>query len=265
MPVLYTNNSNDRFLGILAGLIAAVIWGLWPVITRFGVTTSFTADEIVVVRFLFAGIVLLPYYIREKVHQKLSVWRSFVISSSAGAAYVYVSSLGLKYVPAGHLGIVETGTMLALSALGGVIFLKEQKTLKQAVGYLIVLSGMLIINWQSLQSTNADTVRGDLLLVAGGVLWAAYTLLAKKWEISAWNAVSTVSVWSLFVWTPLAIIFGDVSFTSNQIAPWFMQGVGQGIVTAVLGLWFYSVAVNKLGARSLRYRNGVGIILVLNE
>ena len=29
---------------------------------------------------------------------------------------------------------------------------------------------------------------------------------------------------------------------------WLAQGIGQGIVTAVLGLWLYTVAVQNLGA-----------------
>ncbi len=246
--IQYTASSRHRLTGIISGLIAATIWGLWPVITRFGVTTQFTPDEIVVVRFLFAGIVLLPYYFKNKVYRRVGILPSLLISTGAGAVYVYVSSLGLKYVPAGHLGVVETGTMLALSALGGVIFLKERKTIGQITGYFIVFSGMLLISWQSLQSTNTDSIRGDLLLVLGGILWALYTLLTKKWEISAWDAVATVAVWSLAIWVPLLILYGNVNYSLDHTIPWIMQGIGQGIIAAVLGLWFYSIAVNNLGA-----------------
>ncbi len=235
--------------GILAGIFAAVIWGLWPVLTRFGVTSNFSAEEIVAVRFVFAGVILLPYYFRKQLWKRISPFRSIVISSGAGAIYVYVSALGLKYVPAGHLGIVETGTMLILSAFGGYIFLNEKKTIIQVLGYVVIFGGLALISWQSFSiETTSQFLYGDLLLVFGGVLWASYTVLSNKWKLVSWDAVAAVSVWSLLIWVPLIIIFGDVDISMNNAGAWLAQGIGQGVVTAVLGLWLYTVAVHHLGA-----------------
>ena len=244
-----TPDSGQQFLiGISAGICAAIIWGLWPVITRFGVTTDFSAEEIVAVRFVFAGLLLLPYYVKRKVYQRISPIRSIIIASGAGAIYVYVSALGLKFVPAGHLGVVETGTMLVLSALGGYFILNERKSILQVLGYGFVFAGMLIVNWQSFNDATSSVILGDLLLVLGGVLWAIYTVLSNKWSLNAWDAVATVSVWSLLTWVPLIFLFGSVNITQNNIGIWLIQGVSQGVVTAILGLWLYSLAVLKLGA-----------------
>ena len=243
------NQSGDRLLlGAGCGVAAAVIWGLWPVVTRFGVTTDFSPEAIVASRFVFAGLLLLPWYIRQRVYERVSVFRSVVLSTAAGAVYVYVSALGLRFVPAGHLGVVETGTMLALSALGGFLFLNEKKGWLQAAGYLLVFSGMLTVNWQSLAFAGGDSVRGDLLLVLGGVLWAVYTLFIKHWGIGSWDAVASVSVWSLVIWVPAIWVFGDAGLARETAAAWLFQGVTQGVVTAVLGLWLYSQAVRYLGA-----------------
>ena len=244
-----TDQSGDNLLlGAVCGVAAAVIWGLWPVVTRFGVTTDFSAEAIVASRFAFAGLLLLPWYIRQRVYERVSITRSVILSTAAGAVYVYVSALGLKFVPAGHLGVVETGTMLALSALGGFLFLNERKGWLQVAGYLLVFAGMLTVNWQSLAFAGGDSIRGDLLLVLGGVLWAAYTLLIKHWGVSSWDAVASVSVWSLVVWVPPIWIFGDAGLTRGTASAWLFQGVTQGVVTAVLGLWLYSQAVRYLGA-----------------
>lgn len=241
--------SGQLIVGALAGFLAAVIWGLWPVLTRFGVTSNFSAPEIVAVRFIFAGLLLLPYYIRKRVWQRIAPVKSFVIASGAGAIYVYVSALGLKFVPAGHLGVVETGTMLVLSALGGYLFLNEKKNVVQVAGYAVIFGGLALVNWQSLTvEATTETLRGDLLLVLGGVLWASYTVLSKKWNLASWDAVAAVSVWSLLIWVPLIFVFGDVHLTWDNAGAWLIQGVGQGVITAVLGLWLYSVAVQILGA-----------------
>ncbi len=235
-------------IGVGAGTCAAIIWGLWPVITRFGVTNDFSAEEIVVVRFVFAGVLLLPHYLKNKVYQRISPFRSIIIASGAGAIYVYVSALGLKFVPAGHLGVVETGMMLVLSALGGYFILNERKSFVQVFGYAFVFAGMLIVNWQSFSGATPLVIYGDLLLVLAGVLWAVYTVLSNKWSLNSWDAVATVSVWSLFTWVPVLIIFGSVSVTQSNIDAWLIQGISQGVLTAILGLWLYSLAVRKLGA-----------------
>lgn len=236
-------------VGVLAGIFAAIIWGLWPVLTRFGVTSDFTAQEIVAVRFAFAGAVLLPYYFRKQVWRRISPLKSMVIASGAGAIYVYVSALGLKYVPAAHLGVVETGTMLVLSALGGYIFLNEKKTIIQIFGYVVIFSGLALINWQSFTiEATKDFLYGDLLLVFGGILWASYTILSQKWKLESWDAVAAVCVWSLLIWVPLIIIFGDFHISMDNAGAWLAQGIGQGVVTAVLGLWLYTFTVQKLGA-----------------
>ncbi|WWE61598.1 DMT family transporter [Parasalinivibrio latis] len=227
---------------------AAIIWGLWPVITRLGVTTQFSAEEIVAVRFVFAGLLLLPYYFGNKVYKRIKPARAFVLASGAGAIYVYVSALGLKFAPAGHLGIVETGTMLSLSALGGYLLLRESKSVSQIAGYIFVLTGMLVVNWQSFNASTADVLLGDGLLVLGGVLWALYTVMSKMWNLNAWDAVSTVSVWSLFIWVPLILVFSDINLTESDSTTWVLQGIGQGVVTGILGLWLYTVAIDRLGA-----------------
>ncbi len=234
--------------GFISGMGAAVIWGLWPVITRLGVTTQFSAEDIVVVRFIFAGLVLLPFYIHQQVYKRINPLRALILASGAGAIYVYVSALGLTFAPAGHLGIVETGTMLALSAAGGYFLLHERKSWLQIFGYFLVFFGMLIINWQSFHLSTNAVLFGDGLLVLGGVLWALYTILSKKWKLNAWDAVSTVSVWSLLVWVPLILIFSGINLTADNYKTWVLQGIGQGLVTGILGLWLYTVAVDKLGA-----------------
>jgi drug/metabolite transporter (DMT)-like permease len=241
-------STNRLFLGAACGIIAAVIWGLWPVITRFGVITDFSPEAIVASRFIFAGVLLIPYYLKNKVFERVSIWRSIILSTAAGGVYVYVSALGLRFVPAGHLGVVETGTMLALSALGGYFFLNEKRGWLQAAGYLLVFAGMLTVNWQSLVFSTDDSLRGDLLLVLGGVLWAIYTIFIKHWGVNSWDAVASVSVWSLIIWVPVIWLFGDFGLTRETLTAWLTQGVAQGVITAVLGLYFYSQAIRYLGA-----------------
>ncbi len=242
---------NKTFIGILAGFFAAIIWGLWPVLTRSGVLYEFTPNEIVIIRFLICGILLLPFFIKNKCYKKYSIINSVILTIGAGALYVYVSALGLKYAPAGHLGIVEIGTMLTLSAIFGYFLLNEKKNKVQIIGYFIVFSGMMVINYQSLSITyDENVIFGDFLLVIGGVLWAIYTVFSKKWNISSWDAVSIVSVYSMIIYIPLILIFDyeNINLINKPLNELIKQALGQGVLAAILALYLFSLSVQILGA-----------------
>ena len=242
---------NKTFIGILAGFFAAIIWGLWPVLTRSGVLYEFTPNEIVIIRFLICGILLLPFFIKNKCYKKYSIINSVILTIGAGALYVYVSALGLKYAPAGHLGIVETGTMLTLSAIFGYFLLNEKKNKVQIIGYFIVFSGMMVINYQSLSITyDENVIFGDFLLVIGGVLWAIYTVFSKKWNISSWDAVSIVSVYSMIIYIPLILIFDyeNINLINKPLNELIKQALGQGVLAAILALYLFSLSIQILGA-----------------
>lgn len=42
--------------------------------------------------------------------------------------------------------------------------------------------------------------------------------------------------------------FSDINLTESDSTTWVLQGIGQGVVTGILGLWLYTVAIDRLGA-----------------
>lgn len=243
--------NKNLILGSLAGIGAAIIWGLWPVLTRSGVVSEFTPNEIIIIRFLICGFLLLPLFIKNRCYKKVNVFKSLVITAGAGALYVYASASGLKYVPAGHLGIVGTGTMFTLSAIGAYFILGEKKNSWQIFGYIVVLGGMILVNLQNLLiSFDMTILYGDSLLALGGALWATYTICIKKWKISSWDAVSIVGVYSLIIFVPAIFIFDydNINLLSKPIYDLSIQAVGQGVLAAIVALYLFSILVDFLGA-----------------
>lgn len=242
---------NTFLIGLIYGLCAAIIWGLWPVLTRQGVTSSFTPSEIVLLRFIIAGLLLLPYFIKNAVYKKLNFIKSLILSASAGALYVYVTSTALEHAPAGHLGIVGTGTMMAFSAIFAYFLLSETKSKRQILGYVFVFFGMLIVNVNNfLMDYDANIFYGDSLLVLSGLFWALYTIASKKWQVASWDAVSIVAVYSMLIYSPIFLIFDyeNINLTAKSFDALLVQGIGQGVIAAILALYFYTKAIELLGA-----------------
>ena len=49
---------------VLYGLTASLIWGAWPVVSALGIRQSLAVADIAALRFLVAGLILLPLVIR---------------------------------------------------------------------------------------------------------------------------------------------------------------------------------------------------------
>lgn len=243
--------NKNILLGSLAGIGAAIIWGLWPVLTRSGVVSEFTPSEIVIIRFIVCGLLLFPLFIKNKCFKNVNILKSLAITAGAGVLYVYSSASGLMYVPAGHLGIVGTGTMFTLSAIGAYFLLGEKKNKWQISGYFIVFGGMILINLQNLLISFDKTILyGDSLLALGGALWAMYTVFIKKWKIASWDAVSIVAVYSLVIFVPITyfIDYENINLLEKPLYDLSIQAIGQGILAAIVALYLFSKSVDLLGA-----------------
>ncbi len=126
------------------GLVAALIWGAWPVISAVGIRQSLAVSDIAALRFLVAGLVLLPLVVRRG-HGGLGWGRALVISLCAGAPYVMTSAGGLAYAPAGQGGIITPSCTLIFSTLGGWLLLGDRPPRQRLIGVAIILAAVALI------------------------------------------------------------------------------------------------------------------------
>lgn len=235
--------------GILAGLGAAAIWGAWPVASRFGVQQTLSPMDLTMLRFLVAGLMLLPIVVL-KGHGGLGWGRALVLAIGAGAPYMLVTSSGFLFAPAGHGGLMIPGVMLTTSTICGWLVLKDAPDRVRWIGLIIVLSGVATIASAAiLETTGFDTLwKGHLLFVAGGLLWASYTVASRKWAVSPLHATALVSVVSMIFFAPVYLFQRGPVLFDAPIGELVFQGLAQGVFSAVLALLLYTKAVAALGA-----------------
>ena len=235
--------------GILAGLAAAAIWGAWPVASRFGVQQTLTPMDLTMLRFLVAGVLLLPIVLRRG-HGGLGWGRAVVLAVGAGAPYMLVTSSGFTFAPAGHGGLIIPGFMLTTSTIVGWFVLKDAPDRMRWLGLAIVLTGILTMASAAvLDTTGFDALwKGHLLFACGGLLWASYTVASRKWSVEPLHATALVSVLSLIMFSPVYLIRRGTAFLDAPVGELVFQGLAQGVFSAVLALIFYTKAVSILGA-----------------
>lgn len=237
------------WIGVIAGLATASIWGAWPVASRFGVQQTLTVMDITMLRYLVAGLILLPLVLRHG-HGGLGWGRALVLTVGAGVPYMVATTHGFLFAPAGHGGLVIPSVMLTCSTFVGWWLLKDRPDGLRLTGLAFVLAGVLTTGSSALSDDGGfDQVWiGHLLFMAGGMLWATYTIFSRKWKANPLHATALVSVLSMVLFAPVYFYLRGDALIQAPVGELLFQGTAQGLFSAVLALIFFTKTVKELGA-----------------
>ena len=233
--------------GITFGVIAAIIWAMFPVVTRLSIDHTLSIWDVIALRFLVAGPILLPVFIRYK-FVNISPLGVVLLVCGAGAPYLVLAIGGLTYTPASHFGVIVPSCMLVFSAIGSWYFLKEKISLIRIAGVVVIIVGIFTISWEGLISKGNNIWVGDLLFIIGGLLWASYTIASRFWKVKPLHAISIVSVVSMIIYLPPYFIFMEPGIFTAPVSEVLLQAFFQGILSVLVALLFYTRAVEILGA-----------------
>lgn len=113
----------------------------------------------------------------------------------------------------------------------------------------IVITGVISIGGYALIINRAaGEWRGDLLFLLAGLFFASFTVAQRHSGVSPWHATALVNCLSAMLFTPIYFLWLKPNIFSAPPAEVGFQVVAQGIVVAILGMYFYSEAVRRLGA-----------------
>ncbi|WP_422365405.1 DMT family transporter [Pelagibius sp.] len=252
MTDLSENQASALPAAVVYGLTASLIWGAWPVVSALGIRQSLAVADIAALRFLVAGLILLPLVIRNGTGNLgtggLGWGRALFLSFGAGAPYVLVTAGGLSYAPAGQGGIIGPSFMLVFATLGGWLLLGDRPPRQRLIGIALMLTGVLLIGGQALGDYQAEQWKGHLMFACGGLLWASYTVALRAWGAEPLQATALVSVLSLLIYGPIYLLTAEPQLFTAPLGEIAGQAVFQGLVAAILALVCYSRAVALLGA-----------------
>jgi drug/metabolite transporter (DMT)-like permease len=238
--------SSPHVTGLMFGVLAALIWGAWPVLSRLGLEQSLDPYDITALRFGVAGLILLPVLLRrgfKGVPLKAIAFMTF----GAGVPYLAVMMTGLSYAPAGHGGVITPSCMLTVSAIGSWALMGDKLTPSRLVGMAAIICGVITIGWGGFSTAESDTWKGDLLFVCGGLMWGTYTISSRYWSVEPLHATALVSVLSMIAYVPFYFLFSAETFITAPVDEVIFQGLLQGVFSGLLALLFYTRAVAILG------------------
>ena len=232
---------SDALAGYLAGLVAVACWSGFVLVSRIGGQGTLEPADTMALRFMVGAVCLSPVV---AFHRPWFNARGLALAMTGGIGYCAFVYAAFQHTTAVHASVLLPGLIPFASALLAFGVLGDRPSPLRWMGLaLIAVGGALMLTNLSAQSD----LLGDVYLILSVSCWALYTVLAKRWRISAWQATTTVAYGCAALFLP----FYFLGFESKLLdAPWqelLLQGFYQGVIAVVVAMIFYMKAVERIG------------------
>jgi drug/metabolite transporter (DMT)-like permease len=238
------------FAGIACGTGAAVFWAVGFVAARHAIALGFWPSELVLHRFIWAGIVFLPVIARLGWVNFGGVgWgRSALLTVTGGPPLAHLSYAGFLFVPLAHGGVIQP----SCAALGGLllarIVLKERLSVQRAVGAVSIVAGLCVIGSEALASIGSYGALGDLAFVSAGSLFAGFATMLRLWRIAPMRAAAVTGVMALLEAPIHWLLFGFEHLIELGLFENLVQALAQGLFAGPGAIYLFTRSVVLLGA-----------------
>ena len=250
--------------------MATIIWSGNFIISR-GVNTQIGPVSLAFYRWLTATIIITPFAWKKMRSEKNFVrtnWKYLAWTSFTGIAlfntFVYVAG---HYTTAINMALIGTTSSPIFATIMAVLFLKEKINGFQITGFILCMTGILLLlskgSWQILASFHFS--KGDLLILAGAFAFAVYNILVRKKPtgISSLNFLFIIFAGGtvmLFPFYLLELFSGSPTQWSISL---FSAILYLGAGTSVIAFLCWNIALHKLGAgRTVLFGNLIPIFSV---
>lgn len=242
-----SSETSISLAAIALGIFTAFLWAVWPVASRFSILQNLSSNDIAMLRFWVAGLVLLPYLLRKGLGG-LSPWMLVFLGVSSGTAYVFIALNGLNYAPSFYAGMVIPSCTMSFTIIGSWLILHDTPSPRRIVGVAIIICGIAfggIASSQTIEGTSLAIGLG--MFVVAGLCWGSFTVAAQIAGLNALHTTAIVSVVAMLTSMPLYFWFGNPTIHLASVEEIVFQGVFQGLVISIIALYTYTKTIEMLG------------------
>jgi drug/metabolite transporter (DMT)-like permease len=171
---------NNRILGFSSCALAGSLWGCGFFFGKIALA-EMGVGAMVLYRFLFAALALLPLLFTHRPHFNRSEWGTLLICSFLGIPLQFLIQFsGLNRTTVSHASLM-VGTMPVLLAVAATLFAHERMDATGWFSLVISTTGAALIALGARHATgvNRPTLVGDLLVVLSLVIALGWVLLNK--------------------------------------------------------------------------------------
>ncbi len=156
---------------------------------------------------------------------------------------------GYAFAPLAHGALIQPAAVTVGSIALAAWVLRDRPTRERLAGVAVILGGLAVVAGPGLFAGGAMTPVGDAMFLAAGLMWAGFSVLAKRWGAGPLEATVLVCVLSGVVLVPVVAVtsgFGRIlALPAPELAA---QLVVQGVLSGVVAVLAFTAAVKWLGA-----------------
>ncbi|MFI0465606.1 DMT family transporter [Saccharopolyspora sp. 5N102] len=217
-------------LSVAAVLAAALIWS-----SSFAVTKVALAEippmTIGALRFVLAALVL-GVLVHAKQDKRLPTVRQRITIGIAGllgiSLYFALENVGVDLASASDATLIVASYPIITLVLE-LLFGRAGFSVVRLVGMLVAIGGVWLVVRDGATDHGADHLLGDVILILGGVVWAAYNLVAQRDKSGASPIVVTY-------YQTVAGAGGFVVLSLFEIDRWSVPSPGGAVRIAFLAI-----------------------------
>jgi len=243
MPSNAPLSSRTAFLGYGACAIAGCLWGTGFYFGRLALN-EMSVEHMVLYRFLFASIGVLPVALLNRVRLTAAEIRILLISAAFGIPIQFLIQFhGLAHTTVSHAALM-VGTMPVLLGVGAILFNSERL---DPVGWIALFgstfgAALIVLGGHRGPAAQGEpTLYGDLLVVLSLCVALTWVLLSKKLMqshspvvVTAYTILTGTTMLALWILGPM--ILNPLRQTKVPPPPFTHVSTAAWIALAVSGL-----------------------------
>jgi drug/metabolite transporter (DMT)-like permease len=248
----------QQLIGYLAAAGTVAIWTGFILISRLGGKSALTAYDIMALRMGTASLLLLPF----ARSLPAGSWRNprlWTLAMLGGLLYGVLVYAGFKQAPAAHGAILLPGMQPFLIAAVAFLLYGQKTSRLRLIGLACIGLGVTSAAVPLLGGQwSPALLLGDGLIFVSSLVWAFYSVLARRWSFDPWTLTRFVAFASTLVYLPVYLLWLPKQLTAVPTSTLVIQGLYQGIGPTIVAMLLFLKAVSHLGAE----RTGAIIALV---
>lgn len=238
------------FRGFAAAAAVVVIWSGFNIVSRLGGRSPLTPYDMAAVRFVFSGIVCLPFVLAR--WRRLEWGRLAVLAGFGGLSYGLFVYSGFSLAPTAHAGILVNGGIPFATALIAWLLLGHRPGMRSELALLVAALGIVLIALHSFgrfAGAPAHQWVGDVFFLLAAICYASFGLLLRHWRVSPLDATIGVAVISTACYAPAYLLFLPKAIATVPLSFVLLQGAYQGVLAASIAALLFAYAIHNIGAQ----------------
>lgn len=239
---------SENLKGYLFVGITMLVWGTFTLLSRLNLAWHISAWDMMALRYTTSFIILLPILLYTKNLAFLWHKEPIILALTGGIAYCLAAYSAFLYAPAAHAAIFLNGGIPICTAFAAWLIYKQPFDRHTWLSLAIMLLALALMSYLLQQQSGQLFGIGDGLFFLSAVWWGVFTVLVRKSQLSVWQIMCSVAIWTEIIYLPIYLLFLPKQIQLVEPQHLLIQALFHGICVVIIATITYAEAVRRLGA-----------------